>query len=156
MLLLEDDEEMDSMLLMTAEDVLSRWVNYHLVKADDYRRRRLEDWEQDLADSECYALLLKQLMGIAGTVADPALLEFGYTCRLSAGEKAEAVLVAASLLGVEPIVSAQNITSGHVDLNVLFVGQLFNAVSGLSLNHHVREVSGRMITAVVVIDDGLL
>mmetsp|Transcript_34981 Transcript_34981/g.65293 ORF Transcript_34981/g.65293 Transcript_34981/m.65293 type:complete len:1347 (+) Transcript_34981:117-4157(+) len=150
-LLLEDDEEMDSMLLMTAEEVLSRWVNYHLVKADDYRRRRLEDWAQDLADSECYALLLKQLMGIAGTVADPALLEFGYTCRLSVEDKAEAILVAAAMLGVEPILSAQNITSGHVDLNVLFVGQLFNAVSGLSLNHHVREHVKESINELIVI-----
>jgi hypothetical protein len=139
-LLLEDDEEMDSMLFMQTEEVLTRWVNYHLVKADDYRARRLSKWDEDLQDSECYALLLKQLISAAGVVVDSSLLEFGYTCRLSSVEKAQAVLDAAELMGVEPILAAENIISGHVLLNVIFVGQLFNAVSGLSLNHHVREV----------------
>jgi plastin-1 len=139
-LLLDDDEEMDSLLLMPTQDILLRWVNYHLVKADDYRARRLVDWAVDLTDCECYALLLKQLVASSSIPMDPTLLEFGYTCRLSTAEKALAVLSAAEQLGVVPILTHENILSGNVSLNVIFVGQLFSAVSGLSLNQHVREV----------------
>lgn len=38
-LLLDDDEEMDSLLFMPPQQVLLRWINYHLDKADDYRAR---------------------------------------------------------------------------------------------------------------------
>lgn len=141
MLLLEDHEEMSCLLSMKPDRVLQRWVNYHLTKADDFRARRLQLWSTDLCDCECYALLLRQLVAASGAPVPPNLLDFGYTCRLSLEQKAQAVLAAAqNELGVHPLLQPAHISSGHEALNVIFAGQLFNAVSGLSLNHHVREV----------------
>src|SRR5690606_21016777 len=58
-LLLEADENLESLLKLPPEDILLRWFNYHLKKAGE--TRRVSNFGPDLRDSQCYSVLLHQL-----------------------------------------------------------------------------------------------
>ena len=57
--LLEPGEDLEDLTQMPPEDVLLRWVNYHLKEAKCCRR--ISDFTQDITDSEVYSVLLKQV-----------------------------------------------------------------------------------------------
>ena len=58
-LLLEPGESLDDLRRLSAEQLLMRWVNYHLAKSGS--ARRIANFEADLNDSEVYTRLLKQV-----------------------------------------------------------------------------------------------
>lgn len=58
-LLLEPGESLDDLRRLSAEQLLMRWVNYHLAKSGS--ARRIANFEGDLNDSEVYTRLLKQV-----------------------------------------------------------------------------------------------
>lgn len=58
-LLLEPGESLDDLRRLSAEQLLMRWVNYHLAKSGT--SRRIGNFEADLHDSEVYTRLLKQV-----------------------------------------------------------------------------------------------
>merc|ERR1719424_2181296 len=58
-LLLEEGEELEDLLKLSAEDILLRWINYHLKNAGS--ARRVTNFGSDLKDSECYSILLNQI-----------------------------------------------------------------------------------------------
>ena len=61
--LMEASESFEDLMNLSPEELLLRWVNYHLSRSD----RRINNFSGDIKDSEAYILLLSQ---IAPTAAD--------------------------------------------------------------------------------------
>ena len=57
--LLEDGETLEDFLRLREDEILRRWVNYHL-KAAGWARR-VNNFSKDVADGENYVVLLNQL-----------------------------------------------------------------------------------------------
>ena len=56
--LLQDGETLEDLLKLTPEQILLRWINFHLKEAGS--NRRVANFGHDLCDSEAYCILLKQ------------------------------------------------------------------------------------------------
>ena len=120
-LLLNDGEDMSSLLKLPPEDILLRWFNYHLAKAGS--SRRVNNFSGDVKDSECYSILLHQL--------NPALCSH---CNEPAPmERASHVISNARALGAAPFIKPGDICAGNKKLNLGFVAQLFNTCPGLEI-----------------------
>jgi plastin-1 len=137
-LLLDEGEELASLLKLTPEDILLRWFNYHLKRGGSSRTVR--SWNRDLIDSECYSVLLNQL--------NPQ------QCSLVTGsdllDRAQQVCNNTRHLGVVSFLHPADIVSGNRNLNVGFVAQLFNTCPGLTLT---EEVMDNFDFASVMVDD---
>lgn len=57
--LLDTWEREEDLHRMTTEDILMKWVNYHLKNARS--ARRINNFKSDLCDSEVYAILLNRV-----------------------------------------------------------------------------------------------
>ena len=55
-LLVEEDEELSDLLKLPPEQLLIRWVNYHLKNANV--QKRIGNFGDDVKDSEAYTYLL--------------------------------------------------------------------------------------------------
>lgn len=58
-LLLEEGEELSSFMKLPAEQILLRWVNYHLKRAGS--ARKMNNFGSDVTDCEIYSVLLNQI-----------------------------------------------------------------------------------------------
>jgi hypothetical protein len=119
-LLLEDGEELDDLLKLSAEDILLRWFNYHLKNSGS--ARRVNNFGSDLKDSECYSILLNQIAkcGLANA-SDPLA-------------KAGQVIANANGMGVESFIEPKSIVAGNKKLNLGFCAQIFNTNHGLVIS----------------------
>jgi hypothetical protein len=59
-LLLKDGESKEDLLKLTKEELLLRWMNYHLAKSG-YPGREVRNFSNDIKDSIAYTYLLKQI-----------------------------------------------------------------------------------------------
>jgi len=59
-LLLEEGETIDDLLKLSPEEILIRWVNYHLRNSPE-TSRQISNFGSDIKDSEAYTYLLKQI-----------------------------------------------------------------------------------------------
>ncbi len=59
-LLLRDGETKEYLLKLSKEDLLLRWMNYHLAKSG-YSGREIKNFSSDIKDSIAYTYLLKQI-----------------------------------------------------------------------------------------------
>jgi len=57
--LLEDGETLDDLMLLSPEQLLIRWVNYHLKRAGC--QRQITNFTSDIKDSVAYTHLLQQI-----------------------------------------------------------------------------------------------
>ena len=126
-LLLEEGEELSDLLALSPEDLLLRWINYHLKNAGS--DRRVKNFGKDLHDSEAYTLLLNQIA--------PSI---GQTCGLEALEQPDLLDRASTVignarnnLGVPAFIMPPHIANGDKRLNLAFCAQLFNMCPGLTL-----------------------
>ena len=58
--LLKDGESKEDLLRLTKEELLLRWMNYHLAKSG-YPGREVKNFTNDIKDSVAYIYLLKQI-----------------------------------------------------------------------------------------------
>jgi hypothetical protein len=114
--LLQPGEELADLLKLPPEQLLLRWVNYHLERAG--WARRVSNFSGDIKDAENYAVLLS---AIAPHLCDRAPLSIA-----DVTERAEAVLVNADKLNCRKFVTAKDVVSGNAKLNLAFVANLFN------------------------------
>lgn len=114
--LLEDDETLEQFLRLPPEQILLRWVNYHL-KAANWPRR-VANFSQDVKDGENYTVLLAQ---IAPEHCDRRPLQ---THDLL--QRAEQVLQNADTLGCRKFLTPTSLVAGNPKLNLAFVANLFN------------------------------
>lgn len=114
--LLEPGETIEDLLKLPIEQILLRWVNYHLKNAG--WPRRVNNFTSDIKDAENYAVLLAQ---IAPQHCNRDPLKEG-----DVNKRAELVLKNADKLGCRKFVTPRDITRGNHKLNLAFVANLFN------------------------------
>jgi plastin-1 len=119
--LLEPGETIEALLRLPPEAILLRWINYHLKNAGS--ARKVNNFSNDIKDSEAYTILLNQLDSRCNKAA---LNESDPT------KRAELVLTNADILGCRKFVRAKDIVKGNPKLNLAFVANLFNTCPGLA------------------------
>lgn len=130
--LLNDNEEMADLLKLSPEEILIRWVNYQLEKANV--DRRISNFTNDIKDSEVYTHLLYQIAPQEKNVNKDALRERDML------EKAEMMLKQADKLGCRSFLTPQNVVDGVYKLNVAFVANLFNNYPGLDTPENIEPL----------------
>jgi hypothetical protein len=121
--LLEDGETLEDLMKLGAEQILLRWINYHLKAAGS--NRRVNNFTSDIKDSEAYTILLKQIAPKSKGVNTDALNETDLYRR------AEMVLDNADKIDCKKFLRPPDIVGGHPRLNLAFVANLFNMWPGL-------------------------
>ncbi|GIZ49056.1 hypothetical protein CKM354_001209600 [Cercospora kikuchii] len=121
--LLEDGETLEQFLRLPPEQILLRWFNYHLKNAGWHRR--VQNFSNDVKDSENYTVLLNQL---APQTCSKAPLQ---TSNLE--QRAEQVLQNADALDppCRKFLTPKSLCAGNPKLNLAFVANLFNNHPGL-------------------------
>lgn len=116
--LLRDGETIDDLRRLSPEEILIRWVNYHLEKAGV--QRRLHNFTTDIVDSEIYTYLLHQIApnGL-GVTLSPLHVQGNV-------KRAGAMLDEAEKLECREFVTANDVAAGNYKLNLAFVANLFN------------------------------
>jgi len=109
------------LLKLTPEQLLLRWVNYHLKKSGS--SKRIKNFGPDVKDSEAYTILLNQ---IAPGVCDKTALSVSDPTK-----RAEKVIGNAKKLEVKSFIKPTDIVSGNPRLNLAFVAAIFNQCPGL-------------------------
>ncbi|XP_065654020.1 plastin-3 [Hydra vulgaris] len=118
--LCEDGETIDDLMKLTTEELLLRWVNYHLAKSGS--AKRIKNFSGDIKDSEAYAILLNQIAPGEAHVDRPEHI-------ISSSDhtkRAEMLLRNADKINCRKFLTAKDIVSGNSKLNLAFVAHLFN------------------------------
>lgn len=116
--LMLENETLDDLRKLSPEEILMRWVNYHLDKAGV--SRRLNNFTSDVVDSEIYTHLLHQIAPKGLGVSLAPLSVQGNVNR------AGAMLTEAEKLDCREFVTPNDVASGNYRLNLAFVANLFN------------------------------
>ena len=119
--LLEPGESMEDFLKLPAEQILLRWFNYHLKKANHHRV--VKNFSSDIKDGENYTVLLNQLA--------PNLCSRSPLQTADLYDRAEQILQNAEKLGCRKYLSPKTLVEGNPKLNFAFVAHLFNTHPGL-------------------------
>jgi plastin-1 len=114
--LLEEDETLEQFLRLPPEQILLRWVNYHL-KAANWPRR-VQNFSSDVKDAENYTVLLAQIA--------PDQCTRGPLQTRDLLQRAEQVLQNADTLGCRKFLTPTSLVAGNPKLNLAFVANLFN------------------------------
>lgn len=131
--LLDEDETLEQFLRLPPEQILLRWVNYHLKAANWPRRyanknpsrgtnanldRRVANFSTDVKDAENYTVLLAQIA--------PDQCDRGPLQTRDLLQRAEQVLQNADTLGCRKFLTPTSLVAGNPKLNLAFVANLFN------------------------------
>ncbi|PAA63269.1 hypothetical protein BOX15_Mlig009179g2 [Macrostomum lignano] len=112
---------------LAPEQLLMKWVNYHLERAGS--KRRIANFSDDIKDSEAYAYLLQQIIpkesGNGMHSASDILQQREHQTR------AELVLQNAELVDARVFVQPSDIVAGNSNLNLAFVANLFHKFPSL-------------------------
>lgn len=121
--LLEEGETIDDLLKLSPEEILIRWVNYHLRNAGI--NRQIKNFSSDIKDSIPYIHLLHQIAPREAGVMT--------MCEHEADElnRAEAMLCEADKIGCRAFITNKDVVKGNAKLNLAFVANLFNNYPGL-------------------------
>ncbi|XP_074403234.1 plastin-1 isoform X1 [Zonotrichia albicollis] len=127
--LLNEGEELDELMKLSPEDLLLRWVNYHLANAG---WQKITNFSQDIKDSRAYYHLLNE---IAPKGDDPEQLpiKIDFTGFHDKNDlrRAEYMLQQADKLGCRQFVTPADVVAGNPKLNLAFVANLFNTYPAL-------------------------
>ena len=119
--LLKPGETIDQLLKLKPEEILLRWLNYHLENAGS--QRRATNFTKDLSDSEILTIVLKQIAPECCTMKP--MSEHDLT------ERAELMLQESDKIDCRKFVTPREIVKGHPKLNLAFVANIFNTRPGL-------------------------
>eukprot|EP00048_Salpingoeca_helianthica_P016895 m.234702 g.234702 ORF g.234702 m.234702 type:complete len:779 (+) comp19729_c0_seq1:152-2488(+) len=128
-------EDLARFLQLPPEDVLLRWVNYHIERAG--LSRKMTNFGSDVMDSTIYATLLHALDPSQCAAPETILAVQNLTTR------AEKVLAGAAALGCLEYVTPPDVVAGNSKLNLAFIANLFNKHPGIQLP---SEEELRMLT----------
>ncbi|XP_069133619.1 plastin-1-like [Argopecten irradians] len=116
--LLREGETMEDLLRLSPEQILIRWVNYHLERANI--DKRISNFTEDIKDSEAYIHLLHQIAPKDAGVTTEAKFISDDT------DRAAGMLEEAAKIGCNSFVGPAEVVGGHQRLNLAFVANLFN------------------------------
>lgn len=119
MRLAHEGETKEDLMKLSHEELLLRWVNYHLEENVNYSGEPIKNFSKDIKDSVAYQYLMEQIQpkntGLVASPTNPDLLE-----------RAEETLKMADRLNCREFVGPNEIVKGHPKLNLAFVANLFN------------------------------
>ncbi|XP_035982987.1 plastin-3 isoform X2 [Fundulus heteroclitus] len=127
--LLEEGETLDVLMKLSPEELLLRWVNFHLKSTG----MSISNFSGDIKDSKAYFHLLEQIAP-DGSKEDVPRIEIDMTglYEKELKKRAECLLKQADRLGCRQFVTATDIVTGNAKLNLAFVATLFNKYPALS------------------------
>lgn len=119
--LLLDGESLEEFMRLPPDQILLRWMNYHLQGAG--HPHRISNFSSDVKDAHAYSVLLHH---IAPNRCD--------LCNEQTAQgRAAHVIQNARHLQVETFIKPHDITNGNPKLNMSFVAQLFNTCPSLDV-----------------------
>ncbi|XP_035190470.1 plastin-1 [Oxyura jamaicensis] len=122
--LLNEGEELDQLLKLSPEELLLRWVNYHLTNAG---WQKISNFSQDIKDSRAYYHLLNQIAPKGDDPDEIAVkIDFSGFHEKNDFKRAEYMLQQADKLGCRQFVTPADVVAGNPKLNLAFVANLFN------------------------------
>lgn len=119
--LCQEGEELADLAKLPPEQILVRWVNYHLAR--EGRSERINNIGSDLRDCQAYCHLLHSLNKNCdhSDVLDGEVLP-----------RAEKVVKnATEVIGAPELLAGKDLVEGNAKLNVVFLANLFNTNHGL-------------------------
>uniref|UniRef100_A0A3Q3JQN4 Plastin-3 n=1 Tax=Monopterus albus TaxID=43700 RepID=A0A3Q3JQN4_MONAL len=121
--LLEEGESLEDLKKLSPEELLLRWVNFHLKKVG----MSITNFSTDIKDSKAYFHLLEQIAP-DGSKDDVPRVEIDMTglYEKDLTKRAECMLKQAERLGCRQFVTATDVVSGNAKLNMAFIATLFN------------------------------
>jgi plastin-1 len=136
----DNDEELSDLLKLPAEEILVRWVNYHLKNAKS--DRKIKRIGKDMSDSIVYATVLHQLDNDCIDLASVKSEE-------DTNKRAKMVIEASNKFGINPLIGPSDILSGNTKLNTVFTADIFNHKHGL------EELTKEEYEAAAMLDDDI-
>ncbi|TDH74323.1 hypothetical protein CCR75_003050 [Bremia lactucae] len=121
MRLLLENETLDAFMKLPPDQILLRWMNYHLKAAG--HSKKVSNFSTDVQDATAYSVLLHHIAPQHCDVCNELIPE----------ERAAHVIQNARRLKVETFIKPRDITSGNPKLNMSFVAQLFNTCPALDV-----------------------
>ncbi|NXP77059.1 PLSI protein, partial [Ramphastos sulfuratus] len=127
--LLNEREELDQLMKLSPEDLLLRWVNYHMTNAGWLK---ISNFSQDIKDSRVYYHLLNQIAP-KGDDPDKSPLKIDFSGFHDKNDlrRAEHMLQQADKLSCRQFVTPADVVAGNPKLNLAFVANLFNTYPAL-------------------------
>ncbi|XP_072200666.1 plastin-1 isoform X1 [Excalfactoria chinensis] len=127
--LLNEGEELDQLMKLSPEELLLRWVNYHLANAG---WQKINNFSQDIRDSRAYYHLLNQIAPKGGEFDEMHVeIDFSGFNDKNDLRRAEYMLQQADKLGCRQFVTPADVVAGNPKLNLAFVANLFNTYPAL-------------------------
>jgi len=117
--LLKDGETLDDLLKLPTDQILVRWMNYHL-KDTAYGKtgKTVNNMSSDLKDGQAYTYLLNRI--------DPDKCSLNALNEQDLHKRAEIILNNAESLGCRKYLTPNALINGNSKLNFAFVANLFN------------------------------
>lgn len=134
------DEEFADLLKLPPEEILVRWVNYHLKNGGS--DRRIDKIGKQMSDSIVYATVLHQL---DSDCIDLAKVKSEDDTK----KRAKMIIDAAHKFGINPLIGPSDIESGNSKLNTVFTADIFNHKHGL------EELTKEEYEAAAMLDDDI-
>ncbi|GAB1601285.1 plastin-1-like [Argonauta hians] len=122
--LLEEGEDPVAFQKLSPEQLLIRWINYHLRNAGS--NLQIKNLAEDIKNSEAYVHLLGQIAPKEAHVTTAPL-----QCQ-DLNQRAEAMLGEASKIGCRSFITAPDVVDMNYKLNLAFVANLFNTYPALN------------------------
>jgi len=137
--LLRPGETIEDLMNLSPEELLKRWVNYHLDNDEKYSGKGIDNFGNDLKDSQAYISLLNQIQ--PGDLSP----KFNHNAQGIPGDKerAQAVHDMAKRLDCGDFITADDIVEGNERVNLLFTATLFNnfpALDKVEVPEEVNEI----------------
>lgn len=121
MRLLLDGESLEDFMKLPPDQILLRWMNYHLKAAG--HPKAVTNFSKDVQDAHAYSVLLHRIAPQTCDLCHESIPE----------DRAAHVIQNARRLQVETFIKPRDITSGNPKLNMSFVAQLFNTCPALEV-----------------------
>ncbi|KAK6478620.1 plastin-1-like [Huso huso] len=132
--LLEEGEDLEDLMKLSPEELLLRWVNYHLTNAG---WQKIGNFSNDIEDSKAYFHLLNQIApkGIQDDELKIDIDMSGFNEKNDL-QRAECMLQQAAKMDCRQFVTPADVVAGNPKLNIAFVANLFNTYPALNKPNH--------------------
>ncbi|XP_066564967.1 plastin-1 [Amia ocellicauda] len=132
--LLGEGEDLEQLLSMSPEELLLRWVNYHLNNAG---WQPIGNFTEDIKDSKAYFHLLNQIAPKGERDDEIKItIDMSRFTEKDDIQRAEFMLQQAARLDCRQFVTPADVVAGIHKLNIAFVANLFNTYPALNKPNH--------------------
>lgn len=129
--LLEEGETLEDLMRLSPEELLLRWMNFHLKKEGIV----VKNFSSDVKDSTAYFHLLEAIAP-DGSKEQKIDIDMSGLFLGDNSKRAEAMLKEADKLDCRQFVTPGDVVSGNAKLNMAFVATLFNKYPALTKPEH--------------------